>query len=466
MVGPAVTDGQAARGGRVVGSSGAVWLDTDATERAARWWTAHGDQLHRTAFDLEHTLGDLALAEHMSAVRHLTSAATELWNAAALASRATEAATTGDRSFDVAAPADVARLATAVRAGADSTWSSAFGDRGGTGTREIRSPYRSAGATPAHRARSLLERAIADTADARQIRVDEFLVVHLDTGRYVVVLPGVVDLSIPDLGWTDRHRSVRDLDQAAFSSSRSTGLADNAYARMVHDALVDAGVPSGAELLLVGHSFGADTALDLAADETFNGEDGYRVTHVVAAGYHSGPQLPHVPESTAVLVIQNRRDVPVIVEAIGDAHVTDAVVEHASAVEAMLRVDPADAVRHQAAAIGHHVGTMHAAGRHLVARVGDVARFAYGTATRDPHQFSVGLTDLATLEPGVRMAAPGQVISVFDGGGSGFGHRQGLYVDHLHHVDHPAVLEFLESVDGKGYAAPGVAVAVDVSVPS
>ncbi len=41
--------------------------------------------------------------------------------------------------------------------------------------------------------------------------------------------------------------------------------------------------------------------LDLAADPTFNSADRFVVTHVVAAAYHSGPQLRSVPGSTEVL---------------------------------------------------------------------------------------------------------------------------------------------------------------------
>jgi hypothetical protein len=86
---------------------------------------------------------------------------------------------------------------------------------------------------------------------------------------------------------------------------------------MVRDYIEEA-VPPGARLAIVGHSFGSDTALDLASDPVFNGRR-YEVTHVVAAAYHSEPQLPHVQGNTSVLVLQNSRDIPVIVEEIGHA---------------------------------------------------------------------------------------------------------------------------------------------------
>lgn len=435
-----------------------VGLDTDAAGIAAHGWIRYADELHRQAFELEHLLTTLALGERDAASRHLTHAATELWAAAAFVRRATDAAVDGDRRFDPSLPAPAGWRA-------PRTYSSAFGDPGGAGSVEMRSPYTVDGATPTDQARSLLVRALTDTADERQIRADEFEVVRIDAGRYVVVLPGVVDLSVPDPGWHGHHRSVRDLDRAAFSSSRSTGLAGNPYARLVRDGLGRAGVPAGAELLLVGHSFGADTALDLAADPAFLASTGWRVTHVLAAGYHSGPQLPHVPPSTEVLVLQNRRDLAVIVEAVGAAHVTEAVVAQGSALRAAARADPVAAVRHQRAVAGHQLGAVRAAGRHVVDRLDDAGRAVLGLASGDPRRLRDGVDGIVTPEPGVRSPVDGQIVSVFDGGAAGFGHRQAHYVEHLRQVDDPSVLAFLASVADAGYAAPGEAFAVDVSVP-
>lgn len=429
----------------------AVWLDADTARRAAHLWTEQGERLHRRAVELEHELVALALTDHTGSWQHLTAAATSLW--------------LGVERIRLVLTATEDRWLGPVGAAPAHRYSSAFGDPGGTGSWEVRTPYEVVGDTPLDRARALLTRALGDTADERRVRPDEFQLVRLDTGRFVVVLPGVVDLSTPDPGWHDHHRSVRDLDAAAFTSSRSTGLDGNRYARLVHASLVAAGVPTGAEILVVGHSFGADTALDLAADARFNGPTGYRVTHVVAAGYHSGPQLPAVPPATSVLVLQNRRDVPVIVEAIGAAHVTDAVVEQADALRHLVAGDPVAALRHQAASFGHQVGAVRTVGRHLAERADDAARVVVGAASRDVRATSESLTGLVTFEPGVRSPAPGQVVSVFDGGGAGFGHRQEHYVDHLSAVDDPAVVGFLESLDRAGYATEGTALAVDVSVP-
>jgi hypothetical protein len=151
------------------------------------------------------------------------------------------------------------------------------------------------------------------TAAEHWIRADEIGLIEHGHGVYTVVLPGVTDLSRPSSGWNPDHRSVRDLDMAALDSARSSATADNRYAGAVAKALDRAGVEPGARLTVVGHSYGADTALDLAADRRFNGLV-YRVEHVVAAGYYSQPQLGHLPPSTDVLVLQNRRDVVIEAE--------------------------------------------------------------------------------------------------------------------------------------------------------
>ena len=452
----------------------AVWIDAAAARRVSAWWSHFGDDLHGEAFALEHRLADLALGEHTGAARHLADAATELWTVAAVLRRVVDAVERGDGSFESLDTASLARLVAAVGVGplpphvgaaARGSVSSAFGDRGETGDREIRSPYHTIGSTPADRGRHRVARALADTGDTRQIRSDEFGLVRLDNGRYVVVLPGVVDLSSFSPGWDRHHRSVRDLDRAAFGSSRSTGVAGNPYARAVWDALTSGGVPTGTEIMVVGHSFGADTALDLAAEPGFNGPSGFHVTHVVAAGYHSAPQLSHVPTGTEVLVVQNRRDVPVIVEAIGESGATEAAVSTLDAIRAVATLDPAGAARHQAASMRHQLRTLWSAVTHSFDRADELADIAVGVAAADPRKVRVGATGFITLDPGVRTPRPGQVVSVFDGGGSGFGHSPANYVAYLDDASDPSVVAFLASVDEAGYSVPGVALAVDVSVP-
>ena len=150
--------------------------------------------------------------------------------------------------------------------------------------------------------------------------------IHHGEHRYTVVLPGVTDLSTPHAGWDPHHRSVRDLDQAAITSARYSGLTSNAYAQLVAEALNRHQIDDGAELVVVGHSFGADTAIDLATDPEFQRR--YHITQVVATGYNSAPQLLALPPGSRVehsagasnepappvLVVQNRRDLVVAAE--------------------------------------------------------------------------------------------------------------------------------------------------------
>ncbi len=154
---------------------------------------------------------------------------------------------------------------------------------------------------------------IADALDATDnlalLAHDEFGLIDHGSGHFTVVLPGVTDLRRPRSGWNPMHRTPRDLDMAALPSARSTAVGDNIYAQMVAEALTVNEVPADARLMLVGHSYGADTALDLAGDPEFAAR--YRVTHVVATGYFTPPGTPLVSPATSVLALQNRRDVVV-----------------------------------------------------------------------------------------------------------------------------------------------------------
>ncbi|MFP5486990.1 MAG: hypothetical protein ACLGHQ_01610 [Acidimicrobiia bacterium] len=449
----------------------AIWLDTDGAERVATAWEVHADDVHRSAVEIEHLLVDVGLGEHDGPWQRLVAAASELWVAAALTRRAVTAAIAGDTFDPIGQLASLLALAGPATHTARSpdgpavAFSSASGDVGGTARREPRTPYAPVGATSVDRGRDVVLRALADTADLRQVRADEFGLVRLADDRYVVVLPGVVDLSRPDLGWSDRHRSVRDLDRAAIASSRSSAADNNPYARLVRAGLAIADVPAGSELLIVGHSFGADTALDLAADPTFNGVGGYRVTHVVAAGYHSGPQLGDVAPGTEVLVLQNHRDVAVVVEVVGAAHVTDAIAASVDVATSTAALDPVGVVTGHARLVGHQVGALWSGVRHVARRADDLGRIAVGAATTDPLAIRDGAAGFVTVEPGVTNPAPGQVVDVFEGGGAGAGHDPSNYLRHLAEVDDPSVEAFLASVAAAGYGAPGFAVAVDVSVP-
>lgn len=192
------------------------------------------------------------------------------------------------------------------------------GDRGGT--YEVRATGPTGAVRPGRapdRGRESVVRFVTMTGDVDRIRADEFGVVDHGHDRFTIILPGVTDLSAPEVGLDRHHRSVRDLDRAALSSAFDVTIDRNPYAQMVQAGLRAAGVPAGSRLLIVGHSFGSDTALDLASDPSFNGAR-YRVTHVVAAGYHSEPQLHHVGTSTEVLVLQNVWDLVVAFESLPD----------------------------------------------------------------------------------------------------------------------------------------------------
>lgn len=203
------------------------------------------------------------------------------------------------------------------------------GDPGGTYTTRPLHPHpgtAAAGGGPADRGRLAVHRLLAmtgagypdtGTPTSTPLQPDEFALVRHGPDRYTVVLPGVTDLRVPRVGLDPHHRSVRDLDVAAAPSVIDATVANNPYAQMVIDGLAAAGVPQGADVAIVGHSFGADTALDLAADPHVNG-DRYRITHVIVAGYHIEPLLEHVQPGTDVLGLVNTRDVPVFVETLHD----------------------------------------------------------------------------------------------------------------------------------------------------
>jgi len=170
----------------------------------------------------------------------------------------------------------------------------------------------------ADRGRNIITHALHDASAEGDVAQDEFAIVNHGIGpngrpTYTINLPGVIDLSSPHRGWDETHRSVRDMDMAAMASAPTARVEDNLYAQMVKRALQANSIPLGSNLLLVGHSFGADTVADLAAESGFT-ED-YNVTHVVAAAYDSAPQLAHISPDIQVLVLQNNQDRAVGLEA-------------------------------------------------------------------------------------------------------------------------------------------------------
>jgi hypothetical protein len=433
---------------------------------AARQLLGVADRLSIDAVELRARLIELHLVgDGWHARRTLERAATTLWHDATFLALASDRVGETDASelWEIA-------VGPVGRRGLLGAWREAWGasppggDLGGTFDAEARRPVEVVRGTDARRARALLGRLFDDMATSNRIRADEFGLVQVAGARFIVVLPGVTDLSDLDPFLSDRHRSVRDLDQYAVRSSRSTSVDDNRYAAMVWEALETVGVPHGAELMIVGHSFGADTALDLASDRRFNG-DRFRVTHVVAAGYHSRPQLADVVDGTEVLVVQNRHDLVVAAERVHQSSAVDSVVGRVRQLGDVIRLDPVAAVDRTWEILADDLDALGELRDFAVRHADDLGEIAVGAVSADWAQMTAAARDLAAPEPGVERVGDGTVVDVFDGGRIGAGHHLSNYADHLAGDLDPAVVEFLTSVGEAGYAGPGSAVAIDVSVP-
>ena len=210
-----------------------------------------------------------------------------------------------------------------------------------------------------------------------------------------------------------------------------------------------------------------DTALDLAADPAFNGSAGFDVTHVVAAGYHSEPQLAHVGSSTRVLVLQNHRDAAVIVEAVGRGHVPAVVEQGKGFFDSVVDLDPIGAVGHLGGVVHHEVGAAADGVGFLAENAASIAQVTAGVAIDRPDSvIRMRVGDLVTLDAGVSQPTEHQVVDVFAGGGEGFGHHPANYLLHLVDTDDPSVVSFFESVDAAGSRTSGTTLAIDVSVPA
>ncbi len=184
-------------------------------------------------------------------------------------------------------------------------------DRGRPGNEGGAFTTRTVGRWAPSTGREVVAQALTLTGDGESLGPDEFaVVVHQPDSVYSVILPGVADLTRPGEGLDPHHRSVRDLDMAAVPSAAVSGEIDP-YASMVATALEQLEIPPGAELNIIGHSYGAATAMTLAADQSFNRR--FNVRSVVAAGYYikndgTGGQ------DTTVVVLENRNDLVVTAE--------------------------------------------------------------------------------------------------------------------------------------------------------
>lgn len=119
--------------------------------------------------------------------------------------------------------------------------------------------------------------------------------------RYVVQLPGM-QFGNPSLD------HPQDLAGAMHNA-----LADeSAYTRAVQQAMQDAGIPPGADVMLVGHSLGGIAASNLAQDPAFNGGQ-YNVTHVISAGSPvDGKDVPAGSGTQPISIVNDRDMVPAL----------------------------------------------------------------------------------------------------------------------------------------------------------
>ena len=172
--------------------------------------------------------------------------------------------------------------------------------------------------------------ALYGTVDSTRVASGEIEIRKLDNGRYMVVLPGVEDLSNKTGAvlksaltghavdpWYDGEQpdSVRRMAYALVEARDTSDTFINPYATRVMEQMQKAGIPPGADVMFVGHSFGAYTAMELAGDPRFNSAGGVpgggyhvNVTHVVAAGAETTWKLPELPKQTSALILNNRND--------------------------------------------------------------------------------------------------------------------------------------------------------------
>ncbi|WP_328296769.1 hypothetical protein OG389_02420 [Streptomyces sp. NBC_00435] len=123
--------------------------------------------------------------------------------------------------------------------------------------------------------------------------------------RYVLLLPGT------SFGLLS-NSTPQDL-VGAFDGLLHT---DTTYTRAARKLLLRAGVPTGSEVMFVGHSLGGMTAMNLAADVELSSR--YRVTHVIAVGSPIDGKRP-ADHTTRVISLVNNHDVIPMLDGRGPA---------------------------------------------------------------------------------------------------------------------------------------------------
>ena len=214
----------------------------------------------------------------------------------------------------------------------------------------------SVGGTPT----SFLAELAALTGNGDAIPKGQIGLIRNGDGTYIVILPGVEDLSILGPTFTNEYRdfqrdligatpellrrfpgfvpvvtiltapvaagaglgavryealerrdSYRDLSSTTPSAF---GPADgnDAYAARVHRAMREAGVPDGARVMIVGHSGGGYAGASAALSPSFNSNVGaggsYDVTHVLSLGADTSHYAGGMPAGTAFVPVNSRTD--------------------------------------------------------------------------------------------------------------------------------------------------------------
>ncbi|WP_306323913.1 MULTISPECIES: lipase family protein [unclassified Streptomyces] len=113
--------------------------------------------------------------------------------------------------------------------------------------------------------------------------------------RHVLMLPGTSFARL-------RNSTPQDV-VGAFDGALRT---DTTYTRAVKDLLVRAGVPIGSEVMVVGHSLGGITAMNLACDLDIVST--YKLTHVITVGSPIDNKRPLDP-AVQVISLVNKHDV-------------------------------------------------------------------------------------------------------------------------------------------------------------
>jgi len=351
------------------------------------------------------------------------------------------------------------------------------GDAGGSLTAEVRTPFSPLGTSALALGAGIIAHALSDTADDDEIHLDEFQAIFHDNGKVTLVLPGVIDLSKPDYGLDEVHRSARDIDQHALPSSFDSSIDSNVYAQLIVEWLetqvANGVILPGTDVMIVGHSFGADTALDLASDPYVNGEL-INITHVIPAAYHSEPQLNDVVNGTQVGVLQNIYDLPVLGEGIGGdltGLATGLVGTLTGSSDEPMGGEGsgAAALSRPLVELGEEVLSF---GPQAFNAVGQAVNTLQGNPARPVPATTIAPgvptlpTDIEILGNTVHVLADQGFVAEFEGGFEGLGHHQNNYIDYVESDELPPVVTnmFVE-IGEAGYGEPGVSLAIDISVP-